>query len=380
MKSPRPPSSPSSVLIAVLGSSPAVLTETLWALAQKSPPVIPQRVVVVTTTHGATSLRDQLLTPRAEWSGLTVWQALRTKLLGSKDPHPPLLNLESPVIISAPDPTTGTSLPLEDIRTLADNAAAAEILLSTVRRFTTDPETQVLGLLAGGRKTMAALLHAAFSLSGRPGDRLLHIIVNAPFDDPRLTPPFFFPGQPGPAIHALPDSPTVKQNCARLDLADVPLVALGELVAAQTGNLPATFATLTRIAQNSLAAASLQTIPLNLDYTSTSRTLRINHYSCTIPEGRASVFCAQLIRDTLEDKDLSTRDALAARWGKSVNYTRPDGSSSYFTEDDISHALNVLRDQLSKNAGMPDLLIKRLFPLRSPIGLVREYVTVELHS
>ena len=34
------------VLFAVLGMSPAVLTETVWALARETPPVIPHRVVV----------------------------------------------------------------------------------------------------------------------------------------------------------------------------------------------------------------------------------------------------------------------------------------------------------------------------------------------
>lgn len=34
------------VLFAVLGMSPAVLTETVWALARESPSVIPHRVVV----------------------------------------------------------------------------------------------------------------------------------------------------------------------------------------------------------------------------------------------------------------------------------------------------------------------------------------------
>lgn len=34
------------VLFAVLGMSPAVLTETVWALARETPSVIPHRVVV----------------------------------------------------------------------------------------------------------------------------------------------------------------------------------------------------------------------------------------------------------------------------------------------------------------------------------------------
>ena len=40
---------PQVVLLAVTGMTPAVLTETVWALARQDPPVIPDRVVVVTT-------------------------------------------------------------------------------------------------------------------------------------------------------------------------------------------------------------------------------------------------------------------------------------------------------------------------------------------
>jgi CRISPR-associated protein (TIGR02584 family) len=36
-----------TVVIAVLGVSPSVLTETLWALAQESPPILPDRIVVL---------------------------------------------------------------------------------------------------------------------------------------------------------------------------------------------------------------------------------------------------------------------------------------------------------------------------------------------
>jgi len=35
--------------------SPAVLTETVWALAQEKPAVIPDRVIVLTTAAGASS-------------------------------------------------------------------------------------------------------------------------------------------------------------------------------------------------------------------------------------------------------------------------------------------------------------------------------------
>jgi hypothetical protein len=39
---------PEVVLLAVTGMSPAILTETIWALAQENPPILPDRIAVLT--------------------------------------------------------------------------------------------------------------------------------------------------------------------------------------------------------------------------------------------------------------------------------------------------------------------------------------------
>ena len=62
-----------SVLFALCGMSPAVITETVWALAHASPRELPDRVVVLTTRKGRDAIRRDLLD-----SG--VWAALRAAL------------------------------------------------------------------------------------------------------------------------------------------------------------------------------------------------------------------------------------------------------------------------------------------------------------
>ena len=42
-----------TILIAGMGTSPAVLTETVWALAHQAVPVIPDEVVVVMANRAA---------------------------------------------------------------------------------------------------------------------------------------------------------------------------------------------------------------------------------------------------------------------------------------------------------------------------------------
>lgn len=371
---------PRRVLLAVSGSSPAIITETVWALAEETPPVIPDQVVVVTTSNGETALKKQLLEPRPEWGGISVWQSLRQSLLGKNYARDSRLMLDPPVIVSRSDGATGASRLLEDIRTPEDNAAAAEILLTTVRRFSTDPDHQLLGLLSGGRKTMGALLHAALSLAGRPGDRLLHVLVTEPFEHPKLSPAFFFPGQPGESEHRLPgpEAVPIPHHKAMIDLADMPLVALGELVFNRSNQVPATFASFARVATEMVAAVQLETCPIKLEYQRVARVLSINHYRVTLPEGRPDIFMQQLIRDKTAGLPLADRVKLSARWEKKVLYRKPDGTLTGFLDDDISNSQNVLRELLLDEIAVPPTVVNRLFPLRSPVGLDRPGITASL--
>ena len=185
---------PEVVLLAVVGISPAILTETVWALAnpgKETPPFIPEEVIAITTTQGRDKITEQLLTPSPDFGGQTVWQSLRLALLGPKAVTDPRLTLHI-AVIERPNPKTGMPELLADIRDGEQNLAAAEFILRQVRDQTNSKDRRVIASLAGGRKTMGALLHAAFSHLGRPQDRLTHILVEEPFDG-GLQPLFFFP-------------------------------------------------------------------------------------------------------------------------------------------------------------------------------------------
>src|SRR5437870_4138237 len=68
------------ILLAVTGMSPAVLTETVCTLAKETPPVIPNRVVVITTAAGQQCIQKELFAPVPEYNGECVWDALRAAL------------------------------------------------------------------------------------------------------------------------------------------------------------------------------------------------------------------------------------------------------------------------------------------------------------
>ena len=217
-----------TVLLALCGMSPAVITESVWALARGTPPLLVDRVVALTTTRGRRAIVDQLFE-----SG--VWDDLRAAL------ECPATQLrwgrtsDDIRVFPAPDRLQD----LEDIRTTADNAAAADFILEQARQFTENPDTCIVFSVAGGRKTMSVLGAVAMYLLGRECDRICHVLVNPPFDDPRLDPKFYYPisGQ----RHTLPDGRTVDAAAAELSLCDIPLVCLRSLFGDALGQAPGNF-------------------------------------------------------------------------------------------------------------------------------------------
>jgi CRISPR-associated protein (TIGR02584 family) len=229
--------------------SPAILTETVWALAYPAKgiePLIPDRVIAVTTLPGKGRIEEELFVPSPEYENRGVWQALRRSVLGKGFEVDPRLNLDSVQVIARRDPTLGRSFPLEDIRTPADNDVAADFILEELRKLTENADTRVVASLAGGRKTMGALLYAALTLLGRPQDRLTHVLVSEPFEDPGLRPRFFFPAEPE-MLHEHPRTGGAHRGtAARLWLADVPFVRLRELFPRQLGRYPGSFGALVK--------------------------------------------------------------------------------------------------------------------------------------
>ncbi|MGO8676468.1 MAG: CRISPR-associated ring nuclease Csm6 [Limisphaerales bacterium] len=229
----------STTLLAVTGMSPAVLTETVWALATENPPVIPDRVVVVTTIAGRQAIERELLTaPTAE--GPALWQELRLAILGADGAKEERLILEPPRLVEAPNPRTGRTDWLEDLRTPAENNATANFVLNELRRWTETPDTRLVVSIAGGRKTMGALLYACVSLLGRESDRLTHVLVNDPFDDPRLKPKFYFPRQGRQELEGT-DGRQWRAVEARIELADLPFVPFRNLFERDLVRKPSSF-------------------------------------------------------------------------------------------------------------------------------------------
>ena len=178
-----------TVLIACTGLSPAVLTETVWALARETPPVIPDQVVVITTVTGQKKLAEELFGPDE------IWQQLRTALLGKKADSDPRLDFDITADrVKVVHRRKGSRrIPLDQLATQADHNAFADAVTDELWLYTSKPNTRVVASLAGGFKTMSALLLSAMQLLANPGDRVTHVLIGGGFE--RTQPRFFFPKQ-----------------------------------------------------------------------------------------------------------------------------------------------------------------------------------------
>jgi len=207
-----------TVLFAVLGMSPAVITETVWALAHEDRPVVPHRVVALTTVPGREALERELFegAPCA-WDRMTATLEKKGKPVAGRLKFGPAADH----VRLFPDPAGRRNL--TDIDGTAENSAAADFMLHELRAFTENPGVSVCASIAGGRKTMSALLMSCMCLLGRRQDRVLHVLVNPPFDG-RLSPTFLFPERG--RKHVEPSGRAVSSSKARIMLVDVPFVRM----------------------------------------------------------------------------------------------------------------------------------------------------------
>lgn len=216
-----------TVLVAVSGMSPAIITETLWALAGESPPVVPDEVVIITTTKGERDIQDMLLTAKEDWGGKKVWECLRADIFQRTGQPAKSKGLQLSVkIIDLPDEDTGIRQKADDLRTRADHDEAANFIVQTLASYCDVQDIRVIASIAGGRKTMGALLYAAMSLVGRESDRVTHVLVSEPFENCKG---FFYSGQPVQALTATPFGKPpipVQATDAKVEMADIPFVPL----------------------------------------------------------------------------------------------------------------------------------------------------------
>ena len=219
------------VLIAICGTSPAVITETVQAIYLKYPAFVIDEVIVLTTTIGRGKLISQIFESGA-------WERLKQELDADENELRFGDCADSIQLI----PSKNKKSNLADICTPDDHLSMANQLCRILRGYTDNPDITVYATLAGGRKTMSTMLGFCFSLFAREQDKLFHVLVNEPFDG-KLEPPFMF--KPKEVVmHQLLNGSSISSDEARIDLIEIPCVHLRKLFPQQFGKAAGEYSSL----------------------------------------------------------------------------------------------------------------------------------------
>ncbi len=235
------------VLLAVAGTTPQILTETLYALSQAAVPFVPTEVHVVTTSEGAHRIRLQLLDEKhGKFHAFCRDYGLTNRISFL------------PENVKVLSDTSGNAL--QDIISPRDNERAADQIVQWLLGFTRDVDCAIHACLAGGRKTMGFYLGYGLSLYGREQDRLSHVLVSPEFEGHRE---FFYKPPVSQTLYsrgmvgALMDERPISTDDAKIWLAEIPFVRLRDGLPAALLDGKASYTDAVRAVQENLPDSSL---------------------------------------------------------------------------------------------------------------------------
>lgn len=201
-----------NLLLAVVGLSPQVITETLFELHQQRRSI--DAIHVITTRQGKEKINAQLLSP----ADGKYYEYLKEYRI-----DPATIDFGFHSIHTIKDPN---GIEIDDIAGEEENEWLLKKCMELSFAFTRDQDTAVLFSIAGGRKTMSACLMVAAQFYGRSQDRVYHVLVSPEFESNR---DFFYPRQKSVNIKLTDrnSQPYYKETkYARLSLVPIPFVSI----------------------------------------------------------------------------------------------------------------------------------------------------------
>lgn len=195
-----------SILFTISGTSPQIITETLFAInAEKQP--WPEAIYAITTSVGKVAINE----------GLKEKKHLQRLCDEIKQPIPEL------TVWVIPDENGNE---VEDAKSREDHEALANFIMEKAAYLTSDNETQIHSSIAGGRKTMTYYMGYAMSLFGRKQDRLSHVLVSDGYENLE---DFYYPSQTQEMIthnYSKPLDVGKMPRDAKIMLADIPFIRM----------------------------------------------------------------------------------------------------------------------------------------------------------
>jgi len=226
------------VLIFVAGGAPQVISEAIFALSQKKPPVLADEIYVITTSLGRRIIQETLI---------------KRNILGclAKEYNLRPISLSEDNLIV---PRDKQGREIEDIVSKEDNEIIGDLITSFIREKAKDEGTRLHCSLAGGRKTMSFYLGSALQLFGRPWDKLYHVLVTPEFE---ANPEFYYKPKKNKIIATRDRNGNIRHlntRGAQIYLAELPFIRLGPKLRLQGEN----FRELVAEGQKEIDVASIQ--------------------------------------------------------------------------------------------------------------------------
>jgi CRISPR-associated protein (TIGR02584 family) len=206
------------ILLAVVGMTPQVVTETLFGLA-KHRGVAMSELCIITTADGKNALLGA--------QGFPPLQEEVHRMCSRWKIREPYFDLSKTLFVASEE-----TVELHDVRTDRENRLFPNLISNVVRQYTADPSTVLHCSIAGGRKTMSVAMAFALSLFGRTDDKLYHVVVSKEFEASRK----FYPETDEEASQiVLAEMPYVRLRDKLPLLRDYPQASFSDLVSLAQG-------------------------------------------------------------------------------------------------------------------------------------------------
>lgn len=197
------------ILIFVAGTTPQIITETIYGLIHQSPPIYPNKIYILTTQLGENIIKENLIDAR-------IFRGFCREFKLSED----ILNEDSMIIVK-----DHKGNPLSDIKEEQDNESLGDFIANFIKDKAKDDKTRLHCSLAGGRKTMSFYIGSALQLFGRPWDKLYHVLVTPEFES---NPDFYYKSKRDRMLKK--DGKTLHTKDAKIYLAELPFIRLSNKI------------------------------------------------------------------------------------------------------------------------------------------------------
>ncbi|WP_182407271.1 CRISPR-associated ring nuclease Csm6 [Psychrobacter sp. GP33] len=197
-----------TILLSVMGTSPQVLTETLYAIYKQGKP-FPDEVYLITSENAKAKA--------VEW----LFEKEQIEHLKAHHRLPDFKFELDHILLMEHD----NGELVFDGSEEQDQQSIADSITRIVAKFTSDENCRIHASIAGGRKTMAFYMGYAMSIFGREQDVLSHVFVSKDFE---FSDQFFFPTLDDNYIAK--NDKVLNTKAAKVNLLEIPFVRMRNMV------------------------------------------------------------------------------------------------------------------------------------------------------